>query len=293
MDLRLAGPARASLAWLASLALLAMAPPAGATVGSTDVRLFINFMLEEEDPQSGPAPLSSFAQSDLGSVGTSLAFSEILGGRIPPSLQLGASIDLTSDTQDDFTARSFGEYVQRWGFFDLDPGRTGSLDLKLTFDYEWDFRADAQGSYTGAIGASFWRYDANAFPVQFLGDFSCSASSAQLMPQCSSSGGAVPSFSITDTGVSYAVSGDGSIDFNGGMINRDDNYFGVQFFNQLDLADGMAGDFAELGSGNTLAWSLESPESTVTVTAVPEPAAAALVTLGLLVAAGARGPRRG
>lgn len=142
-------------------------------------------------------------------------------------------------------------------------------------------------------GASFWRYDANAFPVEFLGDFSCSASSAQLMPQCSSSAGLVPSFSITDTGVSYTVSGDATLDFNGGMINRDDNYYGAQFFNQLDLADGMAGDFAELGSGNALAWSLESPESTVTVSAVPEPEVAALLALGLVIAARARALQRG
>ena len=45
----------------------------------------------------------------------------------------------------------------------------------------------------------------------------------------------------------------------------------------------LAGQYADLGQGNTLSWSLMSNESSVTVTpVVPEPGTAALLALGLL-----------
>ncbi len=61
------------------------------------------------------------------------------------------------------------------------------------------------------------------------------------------------------------------------------DFFGPGFANNLNIQNGLAGQYADLGQGNTLSCSLGSLESSITVTPlVPDPGTAVLLAFGLL-----------
>lgn len=67
------------------------------------------------------------------------------------------------------------------------------------------------------------------------------------------------------------------------MVNSGDNWFGMSTGTIVTMDGGLAGDFIKFGAGNLVGLELTSPEASVTVVPVPEPALASLQTLALIV----------
>jgi hypothetical protein len=267
---------------LSGLVLLLLSTPAGATLqyGFTDARIQINGAIVDQDPQYGTLAQSS-ATDTLGGLNLAGAYSQLFAGA-PADHEIGAQITYNADFTGLVVARSYSEFNQRFQLTS-DPGDSGAALLRAAFDLDWNARYFGDPIGDVSIGLDFVSFDENRNPQAFLGGFSCGAQLGGT-PSCSGT----PNFDLSEVEVDlvtggYDVTGNAYLTFTAGQVNSSLNFFGPGFANQLTISNGRAGQYADLGQGNTLSWSLVSLESGVTVTAlVPEPGTAALLALGLL-----------
>ncbi len=130
------------------------------------------------------------------------------------------------------------------------------------------------------------KFDADSNFQLSIGSFSC-FSTGQL-PSCSSTGFDESELEITFNGISYDIKGPVYLLFTDGMVNSDDNWFGLSTGTSVSMDAGMAGEFINFGAGNRVDLELTSTEPSVTVVPVPEPALASLQTLALIVVVAVR-----
>lgn len=265
-------------AWVALPILLAASPIEAL---STDVQLRIQNILEFEDPQEGDDPSSDSGDFDTGS-GSARGFANFgfFGGGLPTHFT-GAEIRFDIDTNDVIAAQSFSAAPIQWSFSDSDPGRTGPVDLRVDMELDWNLEFGTGFGGLASAFASFDRYDAMGDFQESFGSFSCTSIN-RAAPSCAGSPGwDLSGVSVVFNGSSYDITGDASLEFSGGWVNSVDNFFGPGFGTSVSLPGGMAGDFVNYGKGNQLDWGMTSLESSVTVSPLPEPAGAVLVSLAL------------
>jgi len=268
---------------LSGLSLLLLSAPAGGTYqyGFTDARIEINGAIVDQDPQEGTFPESS-ATHDLGGFGLAGAYSDLASG-VPASHEIGARIEYDLNLSGSVTARSYSEFNQRYELTDIDLDRTGTASLGAIFELDWSSRYAGDPTGTGFIFVDLFAFDDDRNISRVLGSFQCGAA-LDGTPSCSGTSNVfLDEVDITMVAAGYNVTGTAFLAFDGGDVNSTENYFGPGFANQLTIQNGLAGQYADLGQGNTLSWSLISNEGSVTVTAlVPEPGTAALLAFGLL-----------
>lgn len=263
--------------------LLLSAPATGGTFqsGITDARIVIDDSLVVEDPQEDTFPGSSVTHN-LGGFGLAGAYSQLFDGA-PADHEIGALINYDTDFTGSVRARSFSLFSQNFEVSDTDPGRSGPALLGATFDLDWSSRYIGDPTGGAFIYVDFFAFDADRNVSGVLGGFSCGASFGSD-PSCSGTA----NFDLSQVDIDlvtggYDVTGNAYLEFSGGQLNSSLNFFGPAFSNELIIQNGRAGQYADLGQGNTLSWSLMSNESSVTVMPlVPEPGTAALLALGLL-----------
>jgi hypothetical protein len=93
---------------------------------------------------------------------------------------------------------------------------------------------------------------------------------------------------VVFNGMSYDITGPVYLPFTDGMVNSEDNWFGLSTGTYVSMNGGMAGEYLKYGAGNHVDVQLTSTEGSVTVVAVPEPALAGLQAAVLIVLAGIR-----
>jgi hypothetical protein len=272
-----------TLLFLSGLGLLLLSVPAGATYqyGFTDARIEINGAIVDQDPQEDTFPESS-ATHNLGSAGQANAHGQLFAG-VPASHEIEAYIEYDLNLSGSVTARSYSEFNQRYELTDIDLDRTGTASLGAVFELDWNLRYAGDPTGSGFIFVDFFAFDENRNVSSVLGSFQCGAMLGGT-PGCSGTSNVfLDEVDITTVAAGYDVTGTAFLAFDGGDVNSTENFFGPGFANQLTIQNGLAGQYADLGQGNELSWSLISNEGSVTVTPlVPEPGTAALLAFGLL-----------
>jgi len=255
---------------------------------ATDIQITINAILVFQDEQlsgSNPSSSANYALDEGKGWATGYAGFTTIGS--PPTHETATEIILEATTSDDIEVRTFAPFIQQWDFSDTDLGRVGSIQLRAKFDLNWNFDFSVSTSYSLESFVQYDKFDADSNFQLALGFFSCSTPGGQ--PTCFGSSGIDQSqLDISFNGVSWDIIGPVFLPFTAGMVNSKENYFGLSTGSSVFLSGGIAGDYVKSGAGNQVDLELTSPEASVTVTAVPEPALATLQSLALIVLAALR-----
>lgn len=262
----------------AAFATLFLAAPMLAS--ASDIQIRVNFGLVFQDEQSGSDPSSS-ADFDFGT-GRATGFARFgLSAALPLAHETAAEIILDSTTVDVIAVQTFADKNQQWNFSDTDLGRFGSIQLQAKFNLDWNLEVNASTPVSTNSFLSYDKFDAGSNFQLGIGFFSCSSSGGT--PSCSGAGFDQSELIVNFNGTSYDITGPVYLLFTDGMVNSDDNWFGMSTGTSVSMDGGLAGDFIRFGAGNLVGLELTSPEASVTVVPVPEPALASLQTLALIV----------
>jgi len=267
----------------AAFATLFFAAPMLAS--ASDIQIRVNFDIVFQDEQGGSDPSSS-ADFDFGT-GRATGFARFgLSATLPRAHETAAEIILESTTVDFLEVQTFADKNQQWSFSDTDLGRFGSIQLRARFDVDWNLEVNASTPVFASSFLSYDKFDADSNFQLGLGFFSCFSTGGT--PSCSGAAFDQSELNINFNGMSYDITGPVYLLFTDGMVNSDDNWFGMSTGTFVSMDEGMAGEFIKFGAGNLVGLELTSPEASVTVVPVPEPALASLQTLALIVVVAVR-----
>lgn len=254
----------------------------------TDVRIFVNGVIVDEDPQfDGQSFSKSRILFPLDGVGEAKGVGRVFQALSEPDVKTSARVHITGASEDDYGARGFATLRQRYQIESSLPRSSVNLQLTITPTFSLGMSPGASG-FTG-VSWDLAQTDDSGVPIRFIASQGCSQSNA-AMPTCSGSPNIDTSgFGVTADGDDWALTGRVVVNFTSTLGELS---YQISSSSDAQILAPQAGFYADAGIGNFFSFAITSPDADVTVTPfqVPEPGTGVLAAFGLaLLAAGSKG----